>query len=86
MKFQKIRKRKTNIVYEHIYVEPRKTGQLSLFAGQEQRHRCREMRSQWGRRGGVNWETGMDMYTLPGVNQVACGKLLIAQRTQLAAA
>ena len=52
MKFQKIRKRKTNIVYEHIYVEPRKTGQLSLFAGQEQRHRCREM---WrpGGEGGV---------------------------------
>ena len=34
----------------------------------------------------MNWETGMDMYTLPGVNQVAREKLLIAQRTQLAAA
>ena len=26
MKFQKVRKRKTSIIYEHIYVESRKNG------------------------------------------------------------
>ena len=30
-----------------------------------------------GRRGGMNWEIGIDIYTLPGVKQVACGNLQI---------
>ena len=30
-----VRKRKTNIVYFHIYVEPRKMVQMNWFAGQK---------------------------------------------------
>ena len=57
-----------------MYVEPRKMVQMSRFAGQKLRHRCREQTyghqggktaGGWGGDGGVlNWETGIDMYTL----------------------
>lgn len=38
-----VRERKTNIVYERMYVESRKKmEQMNVFAGQEWRSRCRE--------------------------------------------
>ena len=55
------------------HVEPRKMIQLNRFAGQKLRHRCREQTyghqgekvAGWGEGGGVvNWETGIDIYTL----------------------
>ena len=55
-----------------MYVEPRKMVQMSQFAGQKLRHRCREQtwtprggKPWWGGDGGVlNWAIGSDMYTL----------------------
>ena len=54
-----------------MYVEPRKMVQMSQFAGQKLRHRCREWTygHQGGKSGGggggvMNWEIGIDMYTL----------------------
>ena len=44
--------------------------QMNRFAGQKLRHRCREQtygrqggKVEWGA-GGMNWEIGVDMYTL----------------------
>ena len=46
--------------------------QMNQFAGQKQRHRCREQMyghqggkavGDWGGGGGMNWEIGIDMYT-----------------------
>ena len=55
-----------------MYVEPRKMVQMNWFAGQKLRHRCREQ--TYGHQGGkprgvrgggvMNWEIGIDMYTL----------------------
>ena len=54
-----------------MYVEPRKMVQMNGFAGQKLRHRCREQ--TYGHKvgkvggdggGGMNWEIGIDMYTL----------------------
>ena len=54
-----------------MYVEPRKMVQMSQFAGQKLRHRCREW--TYGHQGGktavggggvMNWAIGIDMYTL----------------------
>ena len=54
-------------------MESRKTVQMNLFAGQEQRCRCREWTGagQGGRRGGgrMNWETGVDIDTPSLVNR-----------------
>ena len=64
------RKRKINIVYQRIYVESRKMVNMNLFAGQEQKHRCREWtcgHSEEGE-GGMNWEIRVDIYALPWVN------------------
>ena len=54
-----------------MYVEPRKTVQMNWFAGQKLRHRCREQtyghqggKARVGGGGGMNWEIGIDMYTL----------------------
>ena len=43
--------------------------QINLFAGQEYRHRCREQTyghhgGKEGGGGGMNWEIGIDIYTL----------------------
>ena len=45
--------------------------QMNRFAGQKLRHRCREqmLDTKGGKQpgvggGGMNWETGIDMYTL----------------------
>ena len=55
-----------------MYVEPRKMVQMSRFAGQKLRHRCREQTyghqggkvAGGGGSGGMDWEIGTDMYTL----------------------
>ena len=54
-----------------MYVEPRKMVQMDQFAGQKLRHRCREQTygHQGGKAGlrvggGMNWEIGIDKYTL----------------------
>ena len=59
-----------------VYVESRKMVQMNQFARQKQRNRCREQMygHQGGKRGwggsgvagggGMNWEIGIDMYTL----------------------
>ena len=40
--------------------------QMNLFAKQEKRHRCREemYEYQGGNRSEMNWEIGIDIYTL----------------------
>ena len=40
--------------------------QMNQFAGQKLRHRCREQKYgyQGGREGGMDWEIGIDIYTL----------------------
>ena len=74
-----VRKRKTNIVYQHIYVESRKMVQMSLF--------CRagiEMLTQrtggWTRsregEGGMNWEVRIDIYTLICIKWITNKNLL----------
>ena len=53
-----------------MYVEPRKLVQMSQFAGQKLRHRCRGQ--MYGHQGGkagrgvgrMNWGIGIDIYTL----------------------
>ena len=53
-------------------MEPRRMVQMNRFAGQKLRHRCREQtygrqagKAVGGGNGGVmNWEIGIDMYTL----------------------
>ena len=68
-----------------MYVEPRKMVQMNQFAGQKQRHRCREQsyghqggKAAWGWRGGgvMNWEIGIDMYTLMCIKWIANKDLL----------
>ena len=48
-------------------MESREMVKMNLFARQKCRHRCREPTYgyQGEREGGVNWEIGMDIYTLP---------------------
>ena len=61
-----MRKRKTNIVDYCIYVESRKI-QMNLLAKQKYRHRHREKmydHQGGGGKGGMNWKTGTDIYTL----------------------
>ena len=41
-----------------LHMESRKMVQMNVFAGQEERHRCREwMCGHRGQGGGMNWET-----------------------------
>ena len=58
--------RENQISYINIYVESRKIVSVILFVKEEYRHRCREQLYgyQAGRRGGMNWEIGIDVYTL----------------------
>ena len=64
-----------------MYVERRKMVQMSQFAGQKLRHRCREQtyghqggKGGWG--GVMNWEIGIDMYTLICIKWITNKKLL----------
>ena len=47
-----------------LHMESRKMVQMNVFAGQEERHRCREwMCGHMGEReGGMNWEFRTDIY------------------------
>ena len=58
--------------------------QINLIAGQEERCRCREERYRHGggRRSGVSWEIGTDIYALPCVKHLTNGRLLTAQGAQ----
>ena len=58
--------RQKQILY-FLYVECRKMIQMSLLAKQTLRHRHPEWISgcQWRKRGGINWENGINIYTLP---------------------
>ena len=55
-----VRKGKTNIVYQPIYVESRKMVQMNLFLGQEDRHRHRKQ--TWGSGGGRRGVGQMEHY------------------------
>ena len=64
-----------------MYVERRKMVQMSQFAGQKLRHRCREQTyghqgGKGGRGGVMNWEIGIDMYTLICIKWITNKKLL----------
>ena len=59
--------------YSCIYVESRKMVQMNLSVGQKKRCRPREQRGERGetkrdtkrgKRGGMNWAIGVDIYTL----------------------
>ena len=67
-----------------MYVEPRKMVQMNGFAGQKLRYRCREKRMDtkggkrlggWGS-GVMNWEIGIDMYTLMCIKSMTNKNLL----------
>ena len=50
-----VRKRITNTVYYHIYMEFRKMVTMTLYARQQKRHRCKEQTfGLFGRRQGWN--------------------------------
>ena len=63
---------------------PRKMVQMNRFAGQKLRHRCREQTygHQGGKvvgeggDGGMNWEIGIDMYTLIYIKWITNKNLL----------
>ena len=73
-----------------MYVEPRKVVQMSRFAGQKLRHRCREQmyghqggKPRWGGGGGVlNWAIGFDMYTLMCIKLMTNKNLMNKQRNK----
>ena len=59
-------------------MESRKMIQMNLFAKQKQKHRRREQMYgyQGGKEGGMNWEIGIDMYTLLCIKQLTTENLL----------
>ena len=67
-----------------MYVEPRKMVQMNQVAGQKLRHRYREQ--TYGHQGGetavgwgggvLNWEIGIDMYTLLCIKRMTNKNLL----------
>ena len=65
----KVRNRKTNIVYLPIYVESRKMVQMTGLQGRNRdtdvENKCMDTKGgKEGVGGGMNWETGIDTYTL----------------------
>ena len=50
----------------HIYGCKKKMVQMKLLTKQKYSHRCRKQTYGYkgGRRGGINWEIGIDIYTL----------------------
>lgn len=62
---ERTRKRKTSII---LYGESRKNDTDELTCTKQKlRHRYPEWISgcQWRKRGGINWENGINIYTLP---------------------
>ena len=52
--------------------------QMNLFPRKEQSHKPREWTSEHR---GMNWEIGIDIYTLPCIRQLANGRAAIKHRT-----
>ena len=52
--------------------------QMNVFAKQKERHRCREQTygHQGGKEGWMNWEIGIDIYTLLCIKQITNENLL----------
>ena len=65
-------------------MEPRKIVLMNQFAGQKLRHRCREQTYghqggkpvEWGGGSVMNWEIGIDMYTLICIKWITNKNLL----------
>ena len=65
-------------------MEPRKTVQMNRFAGQKLRHRCREQTfghqgvkvAEGGGGAVMNWEIGIDIYTLICIKWISHKNLL----------
>ena len=65
-----------------MYVEPRKMVLMNQFAGQKLRHRCGEQ--TYGHQGGkvaggggvMNWQIGIDIYTLMCIKSITNKNLL----------
>ena len=74
-----------------MYVERRKMVQMSQFAGQKLRHRCREW--TYGHQGGkvaggggggvMNWEIGIDIYTLMCTKWITNKNLLYKKKLKI---
>ena len=62
-----------------------KMAQINLFAKQKQRHRYREQMSahKQGRRGGMNWQIEINMYTIRCIKQIPDEKLLTQHRDSI---
>ena len=61
----KVRQRKTNIMWYHLYVESKKWYKWTLFTKQKYCYRCRKLVvTKEGSRGVINWEIGIDIHTL----------------------
>ena len=56
-------------------MKSRKAVQMSLFAGQDERCRCREWMCGRGVGEGYEWKVGIDVCALPCVKQMAAGDL-----------
>ena len=57
------RNRNTNTVYEHIFMEFRKTITTTLYARQQKKHRCKELLNSVGEgKGGMIWENNIETH------------------------
>ena len=72
--------RKTNIVYQHIYMESRKMVLMNLFSRQQWRNRHREQICGHGREGRTERVRCMERitwkFTIPYVKQIANGNFV----------
>ena len=53
---------KTNIIWYGLHMESKIMLLMSLFKKQKSSHRCRK--THGGGKGGINWQTEIDIYTL----------------------
>ena len=65
-------KEKKYIIYQCLYVESREMAQMNLFAKQKQKHRLENnlIDTKRERADQMNWEIGIDIYTLLCIKQV----------------
>ena len=71
--------RERQISYVTAYMQTlKKVVQMNLFTKQKQSHRCRkQIYGYWGEKeGGINWEIGIDIYTLLYTKQITNKDLL----------
>ena len=58
-------------------METREMVHMNLYAGQEEKGRQNRLVDTAGEeKGGMNWESSTETYTLPCVKQIASGRLL----------